>query len=80
MSNCERCRVCDCDLVDEDAGICLDCAGRMARPVTWWARGSGVARMGPYHSQVEASAALMGTDGHHVDGAFVWPEYVEESK
>lgn len=41
---------------------------------TWWARGEGIARMGPFESQAEAAAALLTTDGTHLDNAFVWSE------
>lgn len=44
------------------------------KQVQWFARGGGIAKMGPYKSQVEAAASLLNTHGVHVEGAFVWPE------
>lgn len=41
----------------------------------WFARGGGIAKMGPYASQVEAVNALRHIDtGEPIEGAFVWPE------
>jgi len=45
--------------------------------VVWYARGGGVARKGPYQTQVDAAASLFGLDGNPVDGSFVWPEEAE---
>ena len=58
--------------------------------VVWFARGGDVARMGPFSTQVEASAHVMVHDPQcsiqhwpqvecdcglrPIDGAFVWPE------
>jgi hypothetical protein len=56
----------------------------------WYARGGGIARMGPFSSYEEASQALIrspavhprydNADGTPVDGAFVWWEPKKELK
>jgi hypothetical protein len=46
----------------------------------WFARGGGMAKMGPYSSQAEAAAALITTDGIPVEGAFVWPETPDQTR
>lgn len=53
---------------------------RKMNAAVWFARTSEIKRMGPYPDQVAASAALIGLDGHPVDGAYVWPEYVQKKK
>lgn len=40
----------------------------------WFARGGGIAKMGPYGSYEEAAGHLINTEGFPVEGAFVWPE------
>lgn len=49
-------------------------AKQTSREVVWFARANGIKRMGPYETQLEASAALIGPAGHPVGGAYVWPE------
>ena len=45
--------------------------------IQWFARGGGIARAGPFDTQVEAAASLMlRSTGHPVPDAFVWPEVV----
>lgn len=46
----------------------------------WFARCAGIAKMGPYGSYGEASAALIDTNGLPVEGAFVWPESKTQTK
>lgn len=46
----------------------------------WFARGGGVAKMGPYGSYEEAAASLITTEGLPVEGAFVWPETNEQTR
>ena len=40
----------------------------------WFARGGGIARMGPFESYEVASQKLISIDGEPVEGAFVWAE------
>lgn len=44
------------------------------RRVSWFARGAGIARSGPYKSQVAATEALRLEGGGFPSDAFVWPE------
>lgn len=50
------------------------------KQIEWWARGGGIARMGPYRSYARAAKALTGLDGLPVLGAFVWPEPIRGSR
>ena len=40
----------------------------------WFARCRGIAKMGPFDSQVQAAQAIMTTKGEPAEGAFIWPE------
>lgn len=51
--------------------------------VQWFARGAGIARMGPFHSQARAVGAMTLAEGciknpafPYPDDLFVWPEIV----
>jgi len=50
----------------------------MGVQVEWYARGGDIAKMGPFRTQEEASRALMTTEGHPIEGAFVWPVEVKD--
>lgn len=45
-----------------------------ARKNIWFARGGGIARMGPFESYEVASQRLISISGEPVEGAFVWAE------
>jgi len=45
--------------------------------LVWYARGSNIAKMGPYSSQVKAWASLMKPNGLPIEGATVWCEEKE---
>lgn len=45
--------------------------------VQWFSRCLGIARIGPFDSQPEATQAVMTTEGLPATGAFVWPEPVK---
>ncbi len=46
----------------------------------WFARGAGIAKMGPFKSYDEAASKLITTRGLPVEGAFVWPETAAQTK
>lgn len=50
------------------------------KTIEWYARGGGIAKMGPYTSQARASAALLTPEGVPIEGAFVWPVEVSARK
>ena len=59
------------------------------RKIVWFAKGGGIAKMGPYSNQIEATNALRLDDAPRVPwaeksnalfpaDAFVWPELKED--
>ena len=43
-------------------------------PLVWYARGKGIARIGPYYSQARAWKAVRSEDGNPMLEAIVWCE------
>ena len=50
-----------------------------AKALMWFARGGGIAKMGPYTRQCEAAQALRDAGGNLLPNALLWPEEVEVS-
>lgn len=48
--------------------------------LVWYARGGGIAKMGPFKAQEIAAERLLDWNDRHVDGAFVWPEREQPRK
>ena len=46
----------------------------------WYARGGGIAKMGPFESYEKAASHCINTKGLPVEGAFVWAETAAQTR
>lgn len=48
--------------------------------VVWFARGGGIAKYGPFDTQIEAANAMRLVSGGFPEDVFVWPEYEDRAR